>query len=97
MQPADPNTPPLKFRKLRIAWSVCIGVACLLLIVFSFRYWGPHHARILLSWVFLLTGAGITAIFLLKRQQWRFSLRTLIIAITLIAVVLGLAVYAASK
>src|SRR6476659_1067575 len=51
MQP-DEAKPPLRFRKLRIAWSVFWGLACVLLIVLWVRsYWaesflggpiGPH-------------------------------------------------------
>jgi hypothetical protein len=37
MQAADPNKPPLRFRKLRIAWSFFCGILCLLLIVLWVR------------------------------------------------------------
>src|SRR5262245_49759636 len=40
MQATDPNTPPLKFRKLRIAWSVACGLLAVLLCVLWVRsYW----------------------------------------------------------
>src|SRR5262245_20190605 len=42
MQAADPNKPPSKFRKLRIAWSVVCGVAVVLLVVL----WVRSHSAI---------------------------------------------------
>src|SRR3954470_12360641 len=39
MQP-DNSKPPLRFRKLRIAWSVFWGLACVLLIVLWVRSYG---------------------------------------------------------
>jgi hypothetical protein len=35
MQSADPNKPALRFRKLRIAWSVVCGALCVLLVLLS--------------------------------------------------------------
>ena len=146
----------MRFRKLRIAWSVTCGVACVLLIVFwvqsYFRYsqltnkrgecviesW---HGRLWWMWpeygvlpvkldvvpadryVDVLTrlkitrptgvfgfaighrvpGVCISHWFAVALAMvfaavpwilWRFSLRTLLIATTLVAVVLGLIVYA---
>src|SRR3954454_5337951 len=49
MQAADPNNPPPKFRKLRIAWSVFWGLACVLLIVLwvrSYWYWDQLYTPI---------------------------------------------------
>src|SRR6185295_8758219 len=41
MRLAEPNKPPPRFRKLRIAWAVFWGLACVLLIVLWVRsYWG---------------------------------------------------------
>src|SRR5690349_13714393 len=40
MQSADSNKPPLRFRNLRIGWSIIWGLACVLLIVLWVRsYW----------------------------------------------------------
>src|SRR3954451_3787256 len=45
MQP-DKTEPPLRFRKLRIAWSVFWGLACVLLILFWVRsYWRIDNIR----------------------------------------------------
>lgn len=79
-------------RKLQIAlWGY--GIGCLLLIVAAFRYWGPSYGAIASFW-FLIFVLTITSIgFLLYRQQWRISLRTLLIATTAVAFVLGLIVY----
>jgi hypothetical protein len=150
----------MRFRKLRIAWSVFWGVACVLLIALWVRsYWWrdlwqtyiPPKAILLLSseegqavahleisdsapgdyglglssydepayragwhgrefefrWyrypngveVFMPHWFIVTLAAALGTIPWirRFSLRTLLIATTLIAVVLGLAVYAARK
>jgi hypothetical protein len=145
----------MKYRKLRIAWSVAWGIACLLLIALWVRsYWwveqlpvpvpgnqviglatmpgvyavvinpqwgrapwarlsnsadewlslgGYDHSRIwgyfgaqataviIPFWFSVLIAAGIATI---PWLSWRFSLRMLLIAMTLVAVGLGLAVYA---
>jgi hypothetical protein len=152
----------MRFRKLRIAWSVLCSLACVLLIVLWVRsYWwcddvigpfgttrsfcvwsdyghvgcsltderlkslaggGPwalaqewtgnvptskhvipwlpswaaEHCVVVPDWgLALLIGAGIAAPWI--RCSKRFSLRTLLIATTLVAVVLGLGAYAARK
>jgi hypothetical protein len=149
----------MRFRKLRIAWSVLWGIACVLLIVSwirsywsyeSFCYRGPkeavgvetawgttwfyrnsspdrtrgtgwHVSRYEQSpfdkpdatvfgfdwhwesdvfWVGLphwLAATALAALAALPRLRWRFTLRTLLIATTLVAVVLGLVVYMARK
>jgi hypothetical protein len=160
MRPADPNKSPLRFRKLRIAWSVGWGIMCVLLIVLWVRsYWRhdcighldtsliathigsnwgvvyyrqadwkldagathslSHRWRYILlhavahdekRWVYLTNSPGIFYVgiphwFLvmpgvaLAGVPWflgRFSLRTLLIATTLVAVVLGLIVWLGS-
>jgi hypothetical protein len=148
----------MRFRKLRIAWSVVWAVAAVLLIVLWVRsYWrddfvsnldtslfatfiGSHCGELYYSqsdwsrdalpsnshgwryqsipqsapykklwqssmkangilrlgiahWVLILLAVPLTAIPWLR---WRFSLRTLLIATTFVAVVLGLAVWAAT-
>jgi hypothetical protein len=156
MQPDKPK-PPLRFRKLRIAWSVFWGLACVLLIVLWVRsYWWGTVLRISdsegiascsgsiqtvyvvdvppsqeakwileidpeppLNLVFVKSFLGIAyesqptpnppviviphwlptlLIATLSAAPWfpwskRFTLRTLLIATTLVAVVLGLVVY----
>jgi hypothetical protein len=143
----------MRFRKLRIAWSVVCGVVAVLLIVLWVRsystidclsksmsgqeialisinghitlasfYGATHDRAISLSHApvshfagymgFVLNKASfkitlthpisLLAVCLLAALPWprwpkRFSLRTLLIATTLVAVVLGLIVYAASK
>jgi hypothetical protein len=144
----------MTFRKLRIAWSVFCGPACVLLIVLAVRSnwrgdvitcrggkaligiesnrgrlavfrtadrygpdefswslesYGPDEyvaPRALIfvwpsgkcigapHWFGVFALAGLAAFPWLR---WRFSLRTLLIATTLVAVVLGLAVWAGSK
>lgn len=157
---------PMRFRKLRIAFSALCGMACLLLIVLWLRsyrvaddvqmsashlltirwqtfrgqliWWeigaletAPrtwnHHAFwntaerqpdweqmdvLVPSWHWVTMGTGAIAAFVIPCWfptlvsvalatapwlRWRFSLRTLLIATTLLAVVLGLAIYAARK
>jgi hypothetical protein len=132
----------MKFRKLRIAFSIVCAIACVLLIaLWVHSSLSDHHDN--MSWFFegqrsyrprveqissgyvlmipfwlpvLVTGALATALvpsFVLSLPSWllalvnlartgfsrisvprRFSLRTLLIATTLVAVVLGVVVYA---
>jgi hypothetical protein len=144
----------MKYRKLRIAWSVGCGVACVLLVLLWVRsYWTwdivsydrppafvainslrgcvqfngaknpsrnmdvgwrstsksiegrfPHFATTFgFAWLSSATSISVTvphwllisanfAIAFLPWLPWRFSLRTLLIATTLLAVVLGLIV-----
>jgi hypothetical protein len=133
----------MKYRKLRIAWSVGCGVVCLLLVVLWVRsYWrydhvffpGPHriasmNGRISLDENFIMKGpiptwrldlgairlvsvsgnltpSGVgraiphyllaTMTALLAIAPWlpsRFSLRALLVAMTFVAVGLGVVVY----
>jgi hypothetical protein len=163
----------MRFRKLRIAWSVGCGVVCLLLIVLWVRSYGSigslktryyllevfvstyrglvitdvnfnqtsdsanipnvewvigsfpmtekftyylankQNVRSFLGfrwnsdqsiyevslpfWFLVLLISTLGAIPWIRYFKWRFSLRTLLIATTLVAVALGLAVYAARK
>jgi hypothetical protein len=148
----------MRFRKLRIAWSVACAIACVLLIVLWVRsYWwddgitclrncpiggahsaaghiifdriesvssaeaewyvhttqitsaptesenipsvwwmetGHHRELIVPHWFFAAVFGMFAAVPALLPSKWRFSLRTLLIATTLVAVVLGLIVYA---
>jgi hypothetical protein len=146
----------MRFRKLRIAWSVSCGLGCVLLVVLWVRsYWwidvftfpqssqgalgiGSINARImfggtddetfplwewlvepnrqsakLLPWFEVSTRSAAFEIYApdwlvailtislavlpwIRQLSWRFSLRTLLIATTLVAVMLGLLAYAAS-
>jgi len=94
----------MRFRKLRIAWSVVWGLACVSLIVLWVRSYGREDLRIDSQfWVAdLTTVAGrklhwLVTIFcaILVGVIWpgRFSLRALLIATTLLAAVLGLIVW----
>jgi hypothetical protein len=145
--PSNTALGTMRFRKLRIAWSVGCGIACVLLIVWWMRsYWyregwiyespGRHQVLSQLGvcyfgrsggystkwfsdavatrrqpimyylanggisrdsvavpyWFsFLIAGALTTAPWIFQ-IPWRFSLRTLLITTTLVAVVLGLIV-----
>jgi hypothetical protein len=141
----------MRFRKLRIAWSVFWGVACVLLVVlwvrsylvgdlitlsgkgvfsangvlefswfkplpppwpsweagsfsarnapkpigsFSFNPFANGFSIDLPDWFVAIMFGAIGSISWLHRAQWRFRLRTLLIATTLIALLLGAAVYA---
>jgi hypothetical protein len=98
----------MTFRKLRIAWSVGCGIACVLLIALWVRsysdslmaVWGSHYyffgngmvayGRLREVAVPLWSAVAITAAASAAPWfRWRFTLRTLLIATTLIAVVLG--------
>jgi hypothetical protein len=152
----------MKYRKLRIAWSIGWGVACLLLVVLWVRsYWTIDYMRLrpmsrseftfwsmqgacwigmdsnvvlypkrfsrgaisvdswlrnigsnvhdpnklwppvdlrtqgLLKFSYWFSASTVAATGVAPWIRWRFSLRTLLIAMTLVAVGLGLAVYAA--
>jgi uncharacterized membrane protein YgaE (UPF0421/DUF939 family) len=81
----------MRFRKLRIAWSVVWGSAAVLLLAEWVRsYW---TSDLYVYWVAILL---IAALATTSWFEWspRFSLRTLLIATTLIALVLGAIVYA---
>ena len=133
----------MKYRKLRIAWSVAWSVAAVLLCVLWVRsYWWQEQDWRHTSGANALTGVGsVSSVIVIQRFQenlgyrpradnslfrwertaaywrltlptmllsfvslicaslpwlrWRFSLRTLLLATTLVAVVLGLIVYTA--
>src|SRR5436305_11153039 len=60
MQPDEPK-PPLKFRKLRIAWSVFWGVACVLLVLLwarSYHRWDDLEFGVLRRAVEIQTNPG---------------------------------------
>src|SRR4051812_34325478 len=95
----------MRFRILRIAFSVTCLVACVLLMalwVRSYLAWPnaafivpPHFSeKVLEACVILVLPAIAFAIPLCRSaiigQRWRFSLRTLLIVTTLLAVGLGL-------
>jgi hypothetical protein len=147
----------MKYRKLRIAWSVVWGILCLLLVVLwvrsywwvealylpvpryravgvgiipgslafdialsetpwrtvhipaddwlderdppSSRFWGffevqAKTAVVVPFWFLLVTIASVGTIPWLRQLPYQFSLRTLLIAMTLVAVALGAIVYA---
>ena len=150
----------MKYRKLRIAWSVCWGVVVLMLCVLwvrstknceSCRFsWKGHSLHVQSArgkvivfhtpypvtwkagsfllrrtgrddvlktpiigtansiaiyggwtklmvapyWVALLTTAALASLLWLRHLRWRFSLRTLLIVTTLVAIVLGVIVWA---
>lgn len=59
---------------------------------FSFFRWRRNLSYLILPyWSMTLFSAAIAAL-MCRKQTWRFSLRTLLIAMTLIAIVLGLVV-----
>jgi hypothetical protein len=86
----------MKYRKLRIAWSVGWGVLCLLLIVLWVRsdHWADAigYGIDFPAWLATLFAASLVVATLLP---WRFTLRTLLIGMTVLAVVLGIVVWVA--
>jgi hypothetical protein len=123
----------MRFRKLRIAWSVGCGIACVLLIVLWVRsiqhddvfpeqwknptiqirsYRGTFevtrwvspskwtmtpYAIIKIPYLVLTLITGAAAITPCVRWSKSFSLRTLLIATTLVAALLGFVVYMAKR
>jgi hypothetical protein len=85
----------MRFRKLRIAWSVLCGLSCVPVSVLWLRsYW--QRAEMYWAVVFF---ASLSALFAcIPWLPWsnRFSLRTLLLATTLVAVTLGVIAYVAS-
>ena len=93
----------MRFRKLRVGWSaLCFAASYLLSAFWAMSYlpggriqtggkaWGLHP---LYGCAIIVVGAlGI-----MPWTGWRFRLRTLLITTTLLAVSLGLAIYAAKK
>jgi hypothetical protein len=147
----------MKYRNLRIAWSVAWGLVCLLLILLSVRsfawadqtavrLWSNHHVMLgsqlggvwfslensprvirmstkidalyydrttpqpeyVWTRVYIMQGqygggaphwllalaSAVTATLPWKPWKWRFSLRTLLIGMTVVAVILGAVAYA---
>lgn len=80
----------MKYRKLRIAFSVTCGIACVLLI--ALWLWSDRWADAIgygidfPTWLVTLFAASLVVASLLP---WRFSLRTLLIATTVVGVALG--------
>jgi hypothetical protein len=76
----------MRFRKLRIAWLiVCVAIGLLLNVVRESTY--PDFENLVLPCAVMLT-----ALAAVPWLQGRFTLRTLLIATTLVAVMLGLVV-----
>jgi hypothetical protein len=76
----------MRFRKLRIAWSLMCFIALVLLLPDAdTSHPSQWFMPILIGFLLLAVGPWIPP---------RFSLRTLLIASTIIAVLLGLIVYA---
>jgi len=83
----------MRFRKLGIAWSVAWGLATVLLCVLWVRDYLDTRLVASLPFAFPLLAAVGLAIAPWATGPTRFSLRTLLIATTLVAVVLGLIVW----
>jgi uncharacterized membrane protein len=91
----------MRFRKLRIAWSVFSALVAVLLIVLWFlgrRSWYGDQLHIAEMLAVLAVYAACVLIILIVgigvAVHPRYSLRTLLIATTLVAIVLGLIVWA---
>ena len=82
---------PRLIRGLRIAWTAWWGILCVLLVEACIRYsMTPQHLNIP-YWIPILLTALLAIV---PWFPWKFSLRTLLIATALIAVLLGLVVWA---
>jgi hypothetical protein len=86
----------MRFRKLRIAWSVGWGSAAVLQCVRWVRnYW---TGDLYLYWFgILLMGAFAAAAWLEWSPRFSFSLRTLLVATTLVALALGGMIYSTGR
>jgi len=102
-EPADIQVPRRRFRKQRLQLFIVFATAFVLLSVASYHEYifkvsvelYKHHTqwRVLASLTII---SGFLAL-LFGSRQWRFSLRTLLIATALIAVGLGLIVWLTPK
>jgi hypothetical protein len=98
MPATDPNKPPLRFRTLRIAWSVF----WLLVLMFIPPLLVPtvedgdftHPDFKVLKTVDRIALISVVILVMLAWLPDHFRLRTLLIATTLFALLLGLVVYA---
>jgi hypothetical protein len=88
--------PGMKHRKLRIAWSGVWGIAAVLLMVqWVQNYWSGDFY---VYWFAILMSAALTKISWFKWSlSPRFSIRSMLFATTLVAVVMGVVVYTARK
>jgi hypothetical protein len=83
----------MKYRKLRIAWSVAVVVAYpVLVFIAAEREWLPPEVIFFLFYPLLLLALGIAAA---PWFTWRFSVRTLLVVMTIVAVILGIIIWAA--
>jgi hypothetical protein len=83
----------MKYRKLRIAWSVGVVLAYpVLAFIAAAEEWISPAAIYALYFPLMIYAVGIAAV---PWLQWRFSLRTLLVATTVVAVLLGVFVWAA--
>jgi hypothetical protein len=81
----------MKYRKLRIAWSMAWGVMAILLVVqWSRNYW---LVDLYVYWFAVLMSVGLARISWLDWSP-RFSLRTMLFAITLVAAGMWLIMWA---
>jgi len=95
--------PPARIN-MRVQFAVCSFVACIVLTVVCIRTFRQEHspppfvsALMPMTWskyAFMALFFGIVAGALGFGQRWRFSLRTLLIVTTLVAVALGLILWA---
>ena len=87
----------MRFRKLRIAWSVVWGTIFFTMLVGRLKelFGGIHYPTMPSDILIALT--ALLAIAPIKGTGVRFSLRTLLIVTTMVAVALGLAVYTFKK
>ena len=99
-EPAAPEAPRRRFRKLRLQLFIVFATAFALLSFASYHeyifkvsveLYDKHYTqwRVLAS---LSIISGFLAL-LFGIRQWRFSLRTLLIATTVVAILLGLIVW----
>jgi hypothetical protein len=94
----------MRYRKLRIAWLDVCGIATVLLIVLwvlGYRGWYRHQLYFVESLAILTVYVALVMLVIVVGKKapvyLRYSLRTLLIAMTLVAIGLGLIVWAAGS
>jgi hypothetical protein len=83
----------MKYEKLRIAWSVGVVLAYpVLVFIAADREWMSPAILFILFYPLLIFSYGIAAA---PWVRWRFSVRTLLVVTTIVAVLLGVFIWAA--
>jgi hypothetical protein len=87
----------MRFRKLRIALAYMLAIAAILEGMWLFRSYGHTHSLQGQHWGPMLVFAALAIFVIATWSRIRFSLRTLLIATTVVALVLGLVAWLTPK